>query len=178
MPAPSVVIISKDRDFSESVVEQVKRELSVVCRVADEAGDAGLIVTDAAGKYDGAVLLVKKPVRMSALLQDIEVALQKSPDEITDLGKGYALQMKQKKLTHKNALVDVTDKEAQLLHSLALVGKKGVTKEQLLKEVWGIEADLNTHTLETHIYRLRGKLRELAGEEMIIAIDGGYKLGK
>ena len=42
-----------------------------------------------------------------------------------------------------------------------------------LKEVWGIEAALDTHTLETHIYRLRGKCKELAGDELVEAVEGG-----
>ncbi len=72
--------------------------------------------------------------------------------------------------------MDLTDKEAGLLQRLAEAGNKGVAKDQLLKDVWGIEALLDTHTLETHIYRLRGKFKELAGDEMIEAVDGGYVL--
>ncbi|MDE3061388.1 MAG: helix-turn-helix domain-containing protein, partial [Pseudomonadota bacterium] len=87
---------------------------------------------------------------------------------------------RQKQLMHQPSgkTADVTDKEARLLQVLAGSGKNGVAKEKLLKEVWGIEATLNTHTLETHVYRLRAKFRELAGNEIIAAINGGYGLKK
>jgi len=73
--------------------------------------------------------------------------------------------------------VALTDKEAQLLHSLAESKGQVVSKEHLLKTIWGFEEALDTHTLETHIYRLRGKFRDLTGDEsMIAATEGGYKL--
>ena len=56
------------------------------------------------------------------------------------------------------------------------MSRGGASRETLLKEVWGMEADLNTHTLETHIYRLRAKLRELSGNDIIEAFEGGYRL--
>ena len=90
----------------------------------------------------------------------------------------YSLQLRQKQLLHKASgkSVLLTDKEVQLLQNLAEIKGQGVTKDQLLKNVWGFDEALDTHTLETHVYRLRGKFRELAGEEVIAATEGGYRL--
>lgn len=176
----TIIIASKDKDFAAPLCEQVKKELHLDCRISDDAGDATLVVTTEDNRFDRPVIRVKNPpVRMNALLSDIEAALHSSGDEPVALGNGCLLQLRQKQLMHKPSgnTADVTDKEAQLLQVLAET-KGGVAKEKLLKEVWGIEAELNTHTLETHVYRLRAKFRELMGEEMIAAINGGYGLAK
>lgn len=72
--------------------------------------------------------------------------------------------------------LNLTDKETKLLQALSRAGEAGITREELLKNIWGMEAELDTHTLETHIYRLRKKIRDCMGVELIKAIDGGYGL--
>lgn len=185
MAPRTILIISPDRDFSQTVAEQIKRELSLVCQIADTneqakplAAAASLVVISGeGGKFPCPVVAVKsRPVRMRDVLAEIEAALPKSTDDALMIGD-YVLQLRKKQLMHTSGkAASLTDKETQLLQCLAVAGNKGVAKEQLLKDVWGFEAELNTHTLETHIYRLRGKLRELAGEEMIEAMESGYRL--
>ena len=53
-----------------------------------------------------------------------------------------------------------------------------VTKEQLLSEVWGYGGNITTHTIETHIYRLRQKLRRLDASHLIETIGAAYRLNK
>lgn len=181
----TVVIVSKDKDFSQSLAEQVKRELAMACTVSENnevtkalmAQMAVLVTTENEPARAGCPVIVVRqpPIKMRDILVQIEGMLQK-PSETLELGQGFALQLRQKQLSHGDMSVDLTDKEIQLLQCLAAAGKKGVGKEQLLKDVWGIEAVLNTHTLETHIYRLRGKFKELGDEDRIIASEGGYGL--
>ncbi|MEW5727075.1 MAG: response regulator transcription factor [Pseudomonadota bacterium] len=72
--------------------------------------------------------------------------------------------------------VRLTDKEAAILTFLAAAGGT-VARETLLAEVWGYSSAVTTHTLETHIYRLRRKLeRDPARAEILITEDGGYRL--
>ena len=95
------------------------------------------------------------------------------------LGGRYSLQLRHKQLNHlaSGQSVLLTDKEVALLQNLARGKGQVASKEQLLKDVWGFDETIDTHTLETHIYRLRGKFRELSDDdEIIAATDGGYKL--
>jgi len=169
------------------VAEQVKRELVLSCHVAETnaaakpiLSQASLVVTSEAETVSACPVIAIKnpPIRLSQLLEEITAQLQKPASDTLALAGGYSLQMRQKQLVHdaSGKAVDLTDKEAQLLQSLARARSKSAAKDQLLKEVWGIEAVLDTHTLETHIYRLRGKCKELAGDDLIEAVDGGYKL--
>jgi hypothetical protein len=178
-----ILIIGKDKGFASAIAEQVKAELSLACRLADTAAaakefaaSAALVITAEPGaKYPCPAIAIKPPVRLQQLLAEIAGALQKASGDSVVLGRGYVLHPRQKKIERAGKAADLTDKEAQLLQCLAEAGSKGVVKEQLLKNVWGIEAVLDTHTLETHIYRLRGKLRSLSDNDMIEAMENGYK---
>lgn len=70
-----------------------------------------------------------------------------------------------------------TDKEIELLKHLHRASEKMVSSQQLYKEVWGSTVPLNTHTLESHIYRLRQKIEPNPKVPVhLITCDGGYKL--
>jgi hypothetical protein len=186
MSAQTILVVSKDKDFSAVVAEQAKLELGLSAIVAENNAAAQVSATPVAaivtseGDIPDApypVITVNPPVRLQQLLEDISVQLVKKPEGTMVLKRGYSLQLRQKQLMHASGGgVDLTDKETQLLQTVAAAGDKGMGKDQLLKEVWGIEAALDTHTLETHIYRLRGKCKELAGDELIEAMDGRYVL--
>ena len=75
------------------------------------------------------------------------------------------------------AKVRLTEKETSILKYLYRAGEKVVTREVLLQEVWGYNAGVTTHTLETHIYRLRQKIeKDPAKAELLVTEAGGYKL--
>ena len=131
------------------------------------------------GSYKFPVITVNLPLRVKGLLADIKSALENSVDEdLFEIYPEFQLALKHKTLTHvpSGSSVDLTDKESHLLQVIAQSGDSGVAKEVLLKEVWGIDSALDTHTLETHIYRLRKKIRDNFDIEMIKAFEGGYKL--
>jgi DNA-binding response OmpR family regulator len=80
-----------------------------------------------------------------------------------------------KKNTKKK--IHLTDKETAILHYLYRVGDKVVGRDVLLDEVWGYNSDVTTHTLETHIYRLRQKIEEDPSNTQILLTEpGGYRL--
>lgn len=168
----SVLIISKNADFAQSLAEQVRSELALDCHVAGNVHDASVVVTTEPDlAVSCPVIEIKnRPVRMRAILEDIE---KYTSSQVLNLGGGYQLNLRAKQLTQGAKTVDLTDKEAQLVQCLS---KGTIARDQLLKTVWGIESALDTHTLETHIYRLRGKCRELNGDELIEATEGGYRL--
>jgi DNA-binding response OmpR family regulator len=73
--------------------------------------------------------------------------------------------------------VRLTEKETAILKYLYRSGHKVVSRGVLLDEVWGYNAGVNTHTLETHIYRLRQKIeRDPSHAEILITESGGYRL--
>src|SRR5438132_1384763 len=77
----------------------------------------------------------------------------------------------------KNRRIRPTEKEAAILKYLYRTGNRTVTRQVLLNEVWGYNAAVTTHTLETHIYRLRQKIEpDPAHPRMLITESGGYRL--
>lgn len=96
------------------------------------------------------------------------------------IGTSWVLDMRQKclsDLTHGVANIELTDKELLLLHCLLKAKGNMLTREGLLREVWAYEETVDSHTLETHIYRLRHKC-EAMGEAapQIRAHEQGYSL--
>jgi DNA-binding response OmpR family regulator len=76
----------------------------------------------------------------------------------------------------RNRRLRLTDKETAILKLLYRAGEKSVTRPVLLEKVWGYSPEMETHTLETHIYRLRQKLANPAGGPLLITEAGGYRL--
>ncbi|MCH8836003.1 MAG: winged helix-turn-helix domain-containing protein, partial [Proteobacteria bacterium] len=73
--------------------------------------------------------------------------------------------------------IRLTDKEAAILKYLYRAGDRVVGREVLLDEVWGYNAGVTTHTLETHVYRLRQKIeRDPSNAQMLVTEPGGYRL--
>lgn len=76
-----------------------------------------------------------------------------------------------------NELIKLTEKEVAILKYLYKAQDKTVSKNELLQEVWGYSPDVSTHTVETHVYRLRQKVEhEDESAQLIITLDGGYQL--
>jgi len=73
--------------------------------------------------------------------------------------------------------VRLTEKETAILKYLYRAGDRAIGRDTLLDEVWGYNAGVTTHTLETHVYRLRQKIeRDPARAEILVTEAGGYRL--
>ena len=70
----------------------------------------------------------------------------------------------------------LTEKEAKILKFLHRAFPSNVTKDELLAEIWGFQNGVSTHTLETHIYRLRQKISLLTKKQLVLTIEKGYRL--
>ena len=81
--------------------------------------------------------------------------------------KEYLLDKNGKKLTKENKSVIITEKEVQLLE-LFLHNTKPTSKKDILSSVWHYSSDADTHTVETHIYRLRKKINEMFSDDSFI----------
>ena len=76
-----------------------------------------------------------------------------------------------------NKSVELTDKESDIILSLLSSADRGITKEEVMSKVWVLNSNIETHTFETHLYRLRKKIKEnLFVKNLIINKDGRYYL--
>ncbi|MEM8876507.1 MAG: response regulator transcription factor [Pseudomonadota bacterium] len=128
----------------------------------------------------GANDYVTKPFRFAVLLARIRAQLrqhEQSEDAVFAIGH-YSFRPSHKLLLREDgSKVRLTEKETSILKYLYRTGAKPVTRDILLHEVWGYNAGVTTHTLETHIYRLRQKIeRDPSNAELLVTESGGYKL--
>ena len=90
--------------------------------------------------------------------------------------KKYFLNKNEKKLSKNENEIILTEKEIQLLE-LFLNNKKPISKDKILSSVWNYSSDADTHTVETHIYRLRKKINDkFSDESFIVNTKDGYSL--
>ena len=132
------------------------------------------------GLESGANDYVVKPFRFAVLLARIRVQMrQHEASEEAEFQIGpYLFRPASKTLVDsKGGKLRLTEKEAAILRFLHRAERQSVPRETLLREVWGYNANVTTHTLETHIYRLRQKIEENPADSRLLITDGGgYKL--
>ncbi len=139
--------------------------------------DADTILAHDAGAND----YVTKPFRLGVLLARLRAQLrqhQQSEDAVFAIGP-YSFRPSAKLLIESGSKkkVRLTEKEAAILKYLYRAGEKVVGRETLLNEVWGYNAGVTTHTLETHVYRLRQKIEADPSRAVILITEaGGYRL--
>lgn len=138
--------------------------------------DADTILGLDAGAND----YITKPFKFAVLLARIRAQLrqhEQSEDAIFQLGP-YSFRPAQKMLVDaKDKKVRLTEKETNILKFLYRAGQQVVARDVLLHEVWGYNAGVTTHTLETHIYRLRQKIEpDPSNARLLVTENGGYKL--
>ena len=132
------------------------------------------------GLDSGANDYVTKPYKFAVLLARIRAQLrdyEHSEGAIFRLG-AYEFRPAAKLLVdEKGKKIRLTEKETNILKYLYRAGEKAVSREELLAEVWGYNAGVTTHTLETHVYRLRQKIEpDPANARLLLTEQGGYKL--
>ncbi len=162
-----------------------------VCKVMRRGGQKMPIImltgadTDAdtiLGLESGANDYIIKPFRIAVLLARMRAQLrqhEQSEDAVFTIGP-YTFRPSAKLLLdpETNKKVRLTEKETAMLKYLYRAGDKVIGRDVLLDEVWGYNAGVDTHTLETHIYRLRQKIEPNPSNATILLTDaGGYRLG-
>lgn len=128
----------------------------------------------------GANDYVTKPFRFGVLLARVRAHLRSHDQtDVANLKIGpYEFKPATRTLLDgAGKRIRLTDKEAAILRYLYRAGTKAVPRDELLREVWGYNAAVTTHTLETHIYRLRQKIEPIGGRtDLLITEGGGYRL--
>lgn len=166
-----------DMDGREAVKVMRRAGLRApVIMLTGHVSDADTILGLEAGAND----YVTKPFKFAVLLARIRAQLRQheaSDDAIFSIGP-YMFKPGSKILTtDKGSKLKLTEKETAILRYLYRAEKKVVPREILLQEVWGYNSGVTTHTLETHIYRLRQKIEpDPSQARLLVTETGGYKL--
>jgi len=159
------------------------------CKIMRRNGYSGPIIMLTGEDSESATILgldagandyVTKPFRFAVLLARIRAHLrqhEQSEDAVFRIGP-YTFKPAAKMLvTEDGRKIRLTEKESAILRYLYRAGEKVVSRDTLLHEVWGYNAGVTTHTLETHIYRLRRKIEPSPSQaELLVTESGGYKL--
>lgn len=158
---------------------KLMRKQGIKCPIIMLTGhdsDADTILGLDAGAND----YVTKPFKFSVLLARIRSHLRQfehSEDATFPLGP-YTFKPSQKILMSEDERkIRLTEKETNILKYLLRSGEASVSRDELLHEVWGYNAGISTHTLETHIYRLRQKIEPNPSQvSLLVTSDGGYRI--
>ena len=159
------------------------------CRLIRKAGVGAPVIMLTAASTDSDTILgleagandyVTKPFKFAVLLARIRAQLrshEQSEDAVFHIGP-YEFRPSAKVLTDaRQKKIRLTEKETNILKYLYRAGGKPVSREELLTEVWGYNAGVTTHTLETHVYRLRQKIEpDPANSSILMTETGGYRL--
>ncbi len=161
-----------------------------VCRLMRRSGFKSPIIMLTGSDTDADTILaldagandyVTKPFRLGVLLARLRAQLrqhEQSEDAVFAIGP-YTFRPAAKLLLENatSKKVRLTEKESAILKYLYRAGEKVVGRDTLLNEVWGYNAGVTTHTLETHVYRLRQKIEnDPSRAEILITEPGGYRL--
>ena len=158
---------------------RVMRKQGVKCPILMLTGhdsDADTILGLEAGAND----YVTKPFKFPVLLARIRAQLrthEQSEDAVFRIGPYEFRPAGKLLLDDRGKKIRLTEKETNILKYLYRAGAQAVSREELLAEVWGYNAGVTTHTLETHIYRLRQKIEpDPTQARLLLTEAGGYRL--
>jgi DNA-binding response OmpR family regulator len=163
------------RDLCVRLRKQGHRMPIIMLTGADDETDVVRGLDSGANDY------IAKPFKLAVLLARMRAHLrmfENSEDAVFTIGP-YTFRPAAKLLQEpaRNRRIRLTEKEAAILKFLYRAGSRSVGRQVLLNEVWGYNAAVTTHTLETHIYRLRQKIEpDPANARLLVTEGGGYRL--
>lgn len=163
------------RDFCAKLRREGKRMPVIMLTGADAEQDVIKGLDAGANDY------IAKPFRLNELLARVRAQLRvfdNSEDAVFTIGP-YLFRPSAKLLMEpaRNRKIRLTDKESAILKFLYRAGGRPVPRQILLNEVWGYNSAVTTHTLETHIYRLRQKIEPNPAQlRLLLTEAGGYRL--
>ena len=160
-----------------------------ICQRLRRTGFAKPIVMLTAKGAEGDIVLgleagandyITKPLRLGELIARIRTQLRQfrvSDDARFEIGNlSFVPDNKMLHEIGSDRMQALTEKETTILRFLYRAFPNDVTKDVLLAEVWGFQNGVSTHTLETHIYRLRQKKSRLTKKQLVLTIEKGYRL--
>ena len=198
-----ICIISENQIFAEDLAQQIERYATGYTVCINEVHDKSIVFVDeeeeklkqlvdeGKAQYfvlfssnqemnDYADIVIKKPFILKDFLGNLRSKrlLPKVNRKECIKFKEYSLYPIKKEIVSSvlNRTIKLTEREVDILKYLYQNSDIISSKENLLENVWGYSADVTTHTIETHIYRLRQKVEEEGGSQLIITENNGYRL--
>ena len=143
----------------------------------NKLGDYLILRSKNSVTLENSFVLNDLPIKLDKLIQIININFLKNnfakKSEIK-VGK-YILDLNSRKIIFENQYINLTERETDLI--IFIKSNNNVTIKELQNSVWGYSSELETHTVETHIYRLRKKFLGFFGDDkFIISIKNGYKI--
>ena len=170
------IIKELENELNFHVIE-VSNELDLTNKV-QEPNNSLIITQKAEIDNSNQIVLNKLPIKISKLFERINIEflkLQFNEKSKIDIGK-YKIDLNSRYLIYNDQKLKLTEKEADMIIYL-YKSNSPVKINQLQKDVWGFKSKLETHTVETHIYRLRKKILEIFKDnDFIISKKNGYKI--
>lgn len=198
-----ICILSENQIFAEDLAQQIEKYVSDCTVIVNEVHNKSIVFVDEnesllkkvikeeKAQYfvllskdkeidEYADVVIRKPIVLKDLLDSLKnkTLLPKVNRRECIKFKEYSLFPIKKEITSSvfNKTIKLTEREVDILKYLYQNSDTISTKENLLENVWGYSADVTTHTIETHIYRLRQKVEEDGGSQLIITENNGYRL--
>ncbi len=154
---------SNSKDLKELKYES-KNNYLIISKKKIEGVKNNLIVEDLPIKFEKLVEIINIKFLKNKFLDQSHIKIGE-----------YNLDLNSRKISFKDKSLDLTERETNLI--IFIKNKKNVTVKELQKKVWDYSPDLETHTVETHIYRLRKKMKETFGNEsFILNTSDGYSI--
>ena len=129
-------------------------------------------------KINNQIILSDLPIKMNKIIELINVQFLKNRFNLQSNINidTYNLNLNSRKIIKDDIYLDLTERETNIIIYL-YKSKLPVKIDELQKKVWGYSSELETHTVETHIYRLRKKMKEkFSDENFISSLKNGYKI--
>ena len=157
------IIQSNERDLKELNYDQ-KNNYLIISEKKIEGVKNSLILNNLPIKFENLIEIININFLKNKFLDQSNIKIGK-----------YDLDLNSRKISIGNKSLNLTERETNLL--IFIKDKKNVTIKELQKKVWDYSPDLDTHTVETHIYRLRKKMKETFGNEsFILNTTKGYSI--
>ena len=154
---------SNEKDFKEFNYDQ-KNNYLIISEKKIEGVKNSLILNNLPIKFENLIEIININFLKNKFLDQSNIKIGK-----------YDLDLNSRKISIGNKSLNLTERETNLL--IFIKDKKNVTIKELQKKVWDYSPDLDTHTVETHIYRLRKKMKETFGNEsFILNTSNGYSI--
>ncbi len=168
---PDIVIIDEDAAKLEELHRHyLKAPLFLLTSDPDHAPKNGAFTH-----------IIAKPLRLEKLFNELRSSInlfENSAGGYLNFNRYEVRPVKKEIFNRRNGeVVKLTEKEVAILKYLYKAQDRIVAKNELLQEVWGYSPDVTTHTIETHVYRLRQKVEhDDPAAQLILTLDGGYQL--